>query len=130
MTEPVSPPPADPVNPAPADVVVALPAAPGRRVGPSWGKAPVVALATVREGVVVGWEEHEVRWDASHDEGHHGSHHARVVRFLREHGVGAVAADHMGPPMAHTLGRMGVAVLLGATGDGEAAAVAAASRVG
>ena len=114
----------------PDDVVVALPVAPGRRLGHSWGKAPVVALATVRGGAVVGWEEHEVRWDVAHDEGHHGSHHARVVRFLREHGVTAVAADHMGEPMVHTLGRLGVTVLLGAGDDGEAAALAAASRVG
>lgn len=120
-------------DPSPPDeVVVALPVAPGRTLGHSWGKAPVVALATVRVGEVVGWEEHEVRWDVAHDEGHHGSHHARVVRFLREHGVTAVAADHMGDPMVHTLRRMGVAVLLGARagGNGEAAAVAAASRAG
>ena len=110
------------------DVIVALPVAPGRRLGPSWGRAPVVAVATVRDSAVAGWEEHEVRWDLSHDEGHHGSHHARVVRFLREHDVTAVAADHMGDPMVHTLGRMGVAVLLGAGDDAEAAALAAASR--
>ena len=118
-------------DPSPLDeVVVALPVAPGRRLGHSWGKAPVVALATVRGAEVVGWEEHEVRWDVAHDEGHHGSHHARVVRFLREHGVTAVAADHMGEPMVHTLGRLGVVVLLGAGDDGEAAALAAASRAG
>ena len=54
----------------PNEVVVALPVAPGRTLGHSWGKAPVVALATVRGGEVVGWEEHEVRWDVAHDEGH------------------------------------------------------------
>jgi predicted Fe-Mo cluster-binding NifX family protein len=112
-----------------ADVVVCLPVAPGRRVGHSWGKAPLVALATVRDGAVVAWAEYEVRWDVSHASGHEGSHHARVVRFLREHGVGAVAAHHMGQPMVHTLGKLGVVVVLGAADDGEAAALAAASRV-
>jgi len=111
------------------DVVVAVPVREGRRLGHAWGKAPVVALVTVRDGEVVAWTEHEVRWDVSHDEGQHGSHHARVVRFLREHGVRAVAADHMGEPMVHTLGKLGVVVLLGAADDGEAAALAAASRV-
>ena len=113
----------------PRDVVVAVPVREGRLLGHSWGKAPVVALATVRDGELIRWEEHDVRWDVSHGEGHHGSHHARVVRFLREHGVGAVAADHMGEPMVHTLGKLGVAVVLGASDDGEAAALAAASRV-
>jgi predicted Fe-Mo cluster-binding NifX family protein len=128
VTDPVTPAPAE--SPHPGDVVVCLPVAPGRRVGPSWGKAPAVALATVRDGTVAGWSEHEVRWDVSHDSGHHGGHHARVVRFLRENAVDAVTADHMGPPMVHTLGKLGVVVVLGAGGDGEAAAVAAASRVG
>jgi predicted Fe-Mo cluster-binding NifX family protein len=113
----------------PTDVVVAVPVREGRRLGRSWGKAPVVALVTVRDGEVADWAEHDVRWDVSHDEGHHGSHHARVVRFLREHGVAAVAADHMGDPMVHTLERLGVVVVLGAGDDGEAAALAAASQV-
>ena len=128
MTEPRTPLPERASRPG--DVVVCLPVAPGRRVAHSWGKAPVVALATVRDGAVAGWSEHEVRWDLSHDVGQHGGHHARIVRFLREHDVAAVAADHMGPPMVHTLGKLGVEVLLGAGDDGEAAAVAAASRVG
>jgi predicted Fe-Mo cluster-binding NifX family protein len=123
-------PPAPEPRRAPGEVVVCLPVAPGRRLGHSWGKAPVVALVTVRDGSVAGWSEHEVRWDELHGTGHPGSHHARIVRFLREHGVAAVAADHMGEPMVHTLGRLGVVVHLGADHDGEAAAVAAASRVG
>jgi predicted Fe-Mo cluster-binding NifX family protein len=120
MTEPSS---------TPGTVVVAVPVRDGRRLGHSWGKAPRVAIATVRDGGLVAWEEHDVRWDLAHGQGPHGSHHARVVRFLREHGVGAVAADHMGEPMVHTLGKLGVVVVLGAADDGEAAALAAASRV-
>ncbi|MBD3783925.1 MAG: hypothetical protein IE926_13420 [Micrococcales bacterium] len=110
------------------EVVVCLPVAPGRRLGPAWGRAHTVALATVRNGEVTGWTEDEVRWDLAHDEGGSGAHHARVVRYLRTHGVRAVAAGHMGAGMEHTLGKLGVAVLLGAPDDAEAAAVAAASR--
>ncbi|NHI19378.1 hypothetical protein H9L10_12805 [Phycicoccus endophyticus] len=110
-------------------VLVCLPVGPGRTVGHSWGKAERVALASVRDGAVLTWDERDVGWDRSHDAGTHGSHHARIVRFLREHAVEAVAASHMGPPMEHTLERLGVAVLLGVDGDGEAAAVSAAARV-
>lgn len=46
-----------------------------------------------------------------------------MARFLNEHHVEAVLADHMGPPMVHMLERMGVQVLLGAVANAREAAI-------
>ncbi|HEY3549402.1 MAG TPA: NifB/NifX family molybdenum-iron cluster-binding protein [Propionicimonas sp.] len=96
-------------------------------VGGGWGKARRVALATVAEGAVTDWREVDVRWDEAHDQGPEGSHHARIVRFLRENDVEVAVAGHMGPPMQNTLTKLGLRVVLGVTGDARAAAVAAAA---
>ncbi|HEY3436191.1 MAG TPA: NifB/NifX family molybdenum-iron cluster-binding protein [Actinotalea sp.] len=96
-------------------------------VGGGWGKARRVALATVADGAVTDWREADVRWDEAHDQGPEGSHHARIVRFLRENDVEVAVAGHMGPPMQNTLTKLGLRVVLGATGDARAAAVAAAA---
>lgn len=111
-------------------VVVCVPVAEGRQVDHSWGKATVVATAHVVDGVLTGWTEDTVGWDVLHDEGHHGSHHARVARFLLERSAHAVTAAHMGQPMMTMLTKMGLVVELGAAGDAEAAVLAAAARVG
>ena len=100
----------------------------GPQVGGGWGKAQRIALATVDDdGTVTDWAEHDVRWDLAHDEGTEGSHHARVVRFLKENGVQVVATGHMGPPMARMLATMGIRTVTDATGDPRTAAVAAAA---
>lgn len=98
----------------------------GSQVGGGWGKAQRIALATVDDGTITGWAEHDVRWDLAHDEGTEGSHHARVVRFLREQGVQVVATGHMGPPMARMLGTMGIRAVVDVTGDPREAALTAA----
>jgi predicted Fe-Mo cluster-binding NifX family protein len=95
-------------------------------VGHSWGRAPRVAVADVKDGSVLAWEEIDVAWDRLHDETTEGGHHARVARFLRDHHVETVAAGHMGQPMVHTLERLGIAVRLGVDGDARQAAIAAA----
>ena len=95
-------------------------------VGGGWGKARRVALAEVADAAVSDWREVDVRWDEAHDQGGEGSHHARIVRFLQENGVEVVVAGHMGPPMQNTLTKLGVRLVLGATGDARAAAAAAA----
>lgn len=95
-------------------------------VGGGWGKARTVALATVSDAAITDWREVDVRWDIAHDEGTEGSHHARIVRFLRENGVEVVVAGHMGPPMRNTLAKLGVRTVIGASGDARAAALAAA----
>ncbi len=103
-------------------MIVCIPVTPDGQVGDSWGRAPRVAVADVSNGGIAAWEEFDVAWDRLHDEGTEGGHHARVARFLADHGVQAVAAGHMGPPMQHTLARMGIAVKLGASGDARRAA--------
>ena len=94
--------------------------------GQGWGRAPRVAIARVEDGRIEAWDEHDVRWDVLHDEGSEGGHHARIARFLREHGVELVMAGHMGPPMVRMLDGMNVAVRLGSERDPRAAAIAAA----
>lgn len=96
------------------------------QVGGGWGKAHDVAIARVVDGQVVDWQEHEVGWDELHGQGAEGAHHARIVRFCREHGVQVVVTGHMGPPMQNTLAKLGARVVLGLTGDARAAAVQAA----
>lgn len=96
------------------------------QVGQSWGRAARVALADVKDGALLAWEEIDVGWDRLHDETTEGGHHARVARFLRDHHVESIAAGHMGEPMVHTLERLGIAVRLGVAGDARQAAIAAA----
>ncbi|MBU4213539.1 MAG: NifB/NifX family molybdenum-iron cluster-binding protein [Actinobacteria bacterium] len=107
-----------------ATTVVAVNLVAGQ-VGAGWGRAHDVAIAQVSDGQVVDWQEHEVAWDESHGQGTEGSHHARIVRFCREHGVQVVVTGHMGPPMQNTLDKLGARVVLGLTGDAREAAVRA-----
>lgn len=99
----------------------------GPDVGGGWGKARTVAVAHVTDGQVTGWAEHQVGWDALHGTGPEGSHHARIVRFCREHDVTVIVTGHLGPPMHHTLTKLGVKVVTNLTGDARTAAVAAVS---
>ena len=94
-------------------------------IDPRWGKADWVAVAEVVDGEIVTWQEVEVSWSRLHDEGAPGSHHARVVTFLREHGVEAVVANHMGDGMVRMLATMKLPVHMGAAGDARAAVMAA-----
>ncbi len=104
-------------------MVVCVPVTSDGQVGGAWGRANRVALAEVTDGKVVGWQEIEVGWDRLHDEGTEGIHHARIAKFLTEHGVTRVVTGHMGPPMQQMLAQMGVGVRLGASGDARVAAV-------
>ncbi len=102
-------------------MVVCIPVTPDGQVGHSWGRADRVAVAETADGSIARWEEFGVGWDRLHDEDGEGAHHARIARFVAEHAVRLVIAGHMGPPMEHMLGRMGVEVRLGASGDARAA---------
>ena len=106
-------------------MIVCVPVTPTGEIDPRWGRAARVAVADARDGAVTSWEEIEVGWDGLHDMGSEGGHHARVARFLLEHGAEVVVADHMGDPMLHMLAEMGVEVRLGAGGDARAAVLAA-----
>lgn len=108
-------------------VILVVPVGPDGAVGPSFGKAVAVAVARVEGGEVRSWDVFDVAWDVAHDAGTHGSHHARIVRFLRDHGVERVVARHVGAPMQRTLASMGVTAVLGAEGDAQDAALAAAA---
>jgi predicted Fe-Mo cluster-binding NifX family protein len=90
-------------------------------VDPRWGRAARVAVARLEGGRIDSWQEHEVAWDALHDIGTEGGHHARVARFLHDQGVEVVVAGHMGPPMVAMLGKLRIVAKLGADGDARRA---------
>ena len=102
-------------------MIVCTPVTKEGMIAPRWGRADRVALADVVEGEIVSWQEIEVSWSRLHDEGTSGSHHARVVTFLRDHHVEAVVANHMGEGMLRMLDAMSLPVHLGAAGDARAA---------
>ncbi len=104
--------------------VVCLTTLANGQVGGGWGRADNVALVTVENGVVVSREDIVVGWNALHDTETDGGHHARIVRFLREHEVTDVATGHMGDGMQNTLTKLGTRLHLGVEGDAEAIALA------
>ena len=111
-----------------SNATVCVPVRPDGQLDPRWGRAAAVAVARVESGAVVSWDEFPVGWDALHDVGTEGGHHARIARFLIEHGVQAVVAGHMGPPMQQMLERMQLGVHLGASGDAREAVLRALGR--
>jgi predicted Fe-Mo cluster-binding NifX family protein len=104
-------------------MVICVPVTEEGLVDPRWGRADRVAIAEVAGDGIGAWQEYDVGWNALHDAGTEGSHHARVARFLQDHHVEAVVANHMGTPMVHMLEKMGVKVWLGARGNARNAAV-------
>lgn len=100
-----------------APMIVVIPVAPNGEVGGHFGKAHFMAVADVREGAIVDWRVDEVAWDVQHDLGTHGSHHARIVRFMLDNQVEAVCFTHMGPPMMNTLTKLGLTLLPVTPGD-------------
>ena len=105
----------------------------GDEVGGGLGRAATMAVATVEDGAIASWTTVDVGWDVSHEQidaglAAEGGHHARIVRFMREHEIRAVVAGHAGPPMVHTLGLMGIPVF-SAGGDAREAALAAATAL-
>lgn len=103
--------------------VTAIPVDADGNIGHSWGKAPVVAIATVVDGAITDWTTHDVGWDRPHDEGSHGAHHARIARFTQEHHVNRVIAHHMGADMRNMLSKLGVRVDAPAQLDARSAVV-------
>jgi len=82
-------------------------------------------LAAVDGGLITDRQEIDVDWLTSHDEGAEGSHHARVARFLSEHAVQVVVAQHIGAPMENLIRTMKIHPVLGASGDARAAVLGA-----
>ncbi len=88
--------------------------------GAHFGKAHWVAVADVQDGHIADWQVHEVAWEVSHDMGSHGSHHARVIGFLKDHSIGFVVAGGMGGGMARMLDSAKITVLPATAGDAQA----------
>ena len=105
-----------------SEIIVCVPVTQEGLLDPRWGRADRVAVATVSKVGIDDWQEFDVGWASLHDTGSEGSHHARVARFLRDHRVEAVAADHMGAGMTHMLEKMGLTVRLGETCSAREAA--------
>jgi predicted Fe-Mo cluster-binding NifX family protein len=105
-------------------MIVAAPVDLDGNIGHSWGKARTVVVATVAQGEITEWESHEVRWDVLHEEGTHGSHHARVFSFLRDNGVQAVVVHQVGDGMRRMLTTAGLDLRDGVYGDARAAILA------
>ena len=82
-----------------------------------------MAVAEIEDGR----NESDVGWDVAPDSGTHGAHHARVVRFLKEHDVEVVLASHVGDGMVRMLDTMGVRLELEVTGDAKQAVLDAVS---
>jgi predicted Fe-Mo cluster-binding NifX family protein len=106
-------------------MIVATPVTPNGRSAAAWGRARWIAVAEVADGAITSWQVVEVGWDVAHDAGSHGSHHARVVRFLTDHAVAAVVVDHVGEGMARMLATMGIPTLPASPGDARASVLAA-----
>lgn len=98
-------------------------------VGRGWGRAARVAVAGIQDGALAEWEEHDVGWDVLHEQGSEALHHALIARFVKHQNVRLVVSGHMGAGMQAMLGRMGIAIYLGASGDARRAVVAAAAAV-
>lgn len=92
-------------------------------VDPRWGRADRVAVADVAGGTVSDWTEFDVGWGSLHDSGPEGAHHARIVRFLRDHQVQVVAVDHVGVGMQRMLATMGIRIDTEHSGDARAAVI-------
>jgi predicted Fe-Mo cluster-binding NifX family protein len=90
----------------------------------AWGRAHWIAVAEVRDDAIADWQVEEVSWDVLHDESH-GGHHARVVRFLLDHGIDAIVVDHVGEGMRRMLHRMKIPTLAATPGDAQASVLAA-----
>ena len=106
---------------------VCVPVAEDGSVGHRWGRADQVAVAEVADGEVTGWQVVEVAWGESHDRDGEGAHHARVVRFLKEHRIEVVVVRHLGQGMQRTLDRLGLRVLTGVDGEARSAVLLAGS---
>ena len=100
---------------------VCVPITAANTIDPRWGRTERVAVADVQDGTVYDWTEFEVGWGALHDSGPEGAHHARIVRFLRDHQVQMVVVDHVGDGMQRMLTTMGVRIETGHVGDAHLA---------
>jgi predicted Fe-Mo cluster-binding NifX family protein len=102
-----------------------IPVNPDGTTDARFGRAHWVAVAEVADGAITSWQVHEVSWDVLHDEGSHGSHHARVMTFLNDEQIEAVVSAEMGAGMARMLHSAKLPILPSRPGDAQAALLAA-----
>lgn len=110
-------------------MILTVPVTPDGQVDTRFGKADTMAVATVTDNKLSDWRLHEVGWDVLHDQGEHGRHHARIVRFLRENNVERVLFAGMGPSMMRTIDKMGIELVQVGPMDAREAIVQAAALV-
>jgi predicted Fe-Mo cluster-binding NifX family protein len=91
----------------------------------AWGRAHWIAVAEVTDAAIASWRVHEVSWDVLHDDSTHGSHHARVVTFLKDQGIQAIVVDHVGEGMQRMLTTMAIPLLPASPGDAQTSVLAA-----
>ncbi len=106
-------------------MILCIPVTSDGLTAPGWGRSHRVAVANTSDGAITDWQEINVGWDVLHDEGTEGAHHARVARFLIDHHIDVVVAEHMGSGMTRMLTTMGIRTSLGAHGDAKAAVLTA-----
>lgn len=104
----------------------AIPVTADDRLGPSLSRAHWVAIATYADNAIITWRVYEVEWDVLHETEGEDAHDARVAVFLREHGVGAVVANHVGAGLRPTLKRVGIPVFPAKSPSARGAVVLAA----
>jgi predicted Fe-Mo cluster-binding NifX family protein len=110
-------------------MILCVPVTSDGLAGESWGRARRLALATASDGKILDWQEFDVGWDALHDEGTEGSHHSRVARFLIDHHVEVVVAQHMGDGMARMMGKMKIRTSRGTRGGAKESVLAALEQM-
>ncbi|MBP3222712.1 MAG: NifB/NifX family molybdenum-iron cluster-binding protein [Actinomycetaceae bacterium] len=98
---------------------IALPVTDHGDIDSRWGRAHFLAIAETDADTdkLVGWEVTAVRWDELHDSGEPGTHHGRIIKFLKENAVDIVVCHHMGPGIAHSIDKMGIMIVKDAAGD-------------
>lgn len=82
-----------------------------------FGRAHFVAVAEFDGDQLTNWTVDEVNWDVLHDEGTHGHHHARMVRYIKEHNVERIGFVGMGQSMMNTLNKANVLLFQIDAGD-------------
>lgn len=106
-------------------MILCVPVTNDDMVDPRWGRADRIAVAEVVNGEITSWQEIEVSWSRLHDEGTPARHHARVARFLKDHQIQTVVANHVGDGMVRMVNTMGLTLRLDADGDARSAVLSA-----
>ncbi len=105
-------------------MVVCVPVTQDGQVGDTWERTHDVVIARVDNatGRVDQWDEFPIRWDERPDSGGREQQHARIARFLTEHGVEQVICGYISDSVLHMLQRMDIGVVADIHGNAQEAA--------